>query len=57
VTAPAHRVDPFRLDGHRALITGSSGGIGFALARGQAGTNVVLNGRDVAKLQAAQQQL
>lgn len=57
MTAP--RVDPFRLDGQRALITGSSGGIGFALARalGQAGATVVLNGRDEAKLRAAQQQL
>ncbi|MDP9043318.1 MAG: glucose 1-dehydrogenase [Pseudomonadota bacterium] len=42
----------FRLDGRLALITGSSGGIGLALARGlaQAGARVVLNGRDVAKL-------
>ncbi len=59
MTAPDQRIDPFRLDGQRALITGSSGGIGFALARalGQAGANVVLNGRDEAKLKAAQQQL
>jgi gluconate 5-dehydrogenase len=59
MTAPEPRVDPFRLDGQRALITGSSGGIGFALARalGQAGASVVINGRDAGKLEAAQQQL
>lgn len=45
----------FRLDGRLALITGSSAGIGLALARGlaQAGAAVVLNGRDAGKLQAA----
>lgn len=49
---PAH---PFRLDGRLALITGSSGGIGFALARGlgQAGAALVLNGRDGGKLESA----
>jgi gluconate 5-dehydrogenase len=59
MTTPTTRPDPFRLDGQRALITGSSGGIGFALARalGQAGARTVLNGRDAAKLRAAQQQL
>jgi gluconate 5-dehydrogenase len=42
----------FDLNGKRALITGSSQGIGFALARGlaAAGAEVILNGRDVAKL-------
>jgi gluconate 5-dehydrogenase len=42
----------FNLTGRRALITGSSQGIGFALAQGlaQAGAQVVLNGRDAAKL-------
>ena len=37
----------FRLDGRLALVTGSSAGIGLALARalGQAGATVVLNGR------------
>lgn len=37
----------FRLDGQTALITGSSRGIGFALARGLAGAgaSIVLNGR------------
>ncbi len=49
----------FRLDGRLALVTGSSAGIGFALARGlgQAGARLVLNGRDAAKLQAAADQL
>jgi gluconate 5-dehydrogenase len=43
----------FRLDGRVALVTGSSAGIGLALARGlgQAGATVVLNGRDVKKLE------
>ena len=45
----------FDLTGKRALITGSSQGIGFALAEGlaAAGAQVVLNGRDTAKLAAA----
>lgn len=45
----------FDLTGRRALITGSSQGIGFALARGlaAAGAQVVLNGRDAGKLAAA----
>jgi gluconate 5-dehydrogenase len=45
----------FRLDGRLALITGSSGGIGLALARAlaQAGARVVLNGRRGDKLAAA----
>lgn len=45
----------FDLTGRRALVTGSSQGIGLALARGlaQAGAQVVLNGRDPAKLAAA----
>jgi gluconate 5-dehydrogenase len=49
----------FRLDGRLALITGSSAGIGLALARGlaQAGAAVVLNGRDAQKLQAVTAQL
>ena len=46
----------FRLDGRLALVTGSSGGIGLALARGlaQAGARVVLNGRNAAKLGQAE---
>ncbi len=45
----------FDLTGRRALITGSSQGIGFALAEGlgRAGAGVLLNGRDQAKLDAA----
>lgn len=45
----------FDLTGRRALITGSSQGIGLALARGlaRAGAKVVLNGRDLDKLEAA----
>lgn len=45
----------FDLTGRRALVTGSSQGIGLALARGlaEAGARVVLNGRDPAKLAAA----
>ncbi len=45
----------FDLTGKRALITGSSQGIGFALAKGMAaaGAGIVLNGRDTGKLDAA----
>jgi len=45
----------FDLTGKRALITGSSQGIGLALAKGMAaaGAEVVLNGRDTAKLAKA----
>lgn len=53
----AHRV--FDLTGRRALVTGSSQGIGFALAQGlaEAGAEVVLNGRDEGKLAAAAAQI
>lgn len=56
---PSNILESFRLDGRRALITGSSSGIGLALARalGQAGAALVLNGRNAAKLSAAAQQL
>ncbi len=49
----------FSLNGRRALITGSSQGIGFALAKGmvEAGAQVILNGRDTAKLEAARAQI
>ena len=45
----------FDLTGRRALVTGSSQGIGMALARGlaEAGAEVILNGRDAGKLDAA----
>ncbi len=45
----------FDLTGKRALITGSSQGIGFALAKGMAaaGAAIVLNGRDTVKLDKA----
>lgn len=45
----------FSLMGRCALVTGSSQGIGFALARGlaDAGASIVLNGRDTDKLNAA----
>lgn len=49
----------FSLKGRTALITGSSQGIGFALAKGlaEAGAKIVLNGRDADKLKAAAQEL
>lgn len=45
----------FSLEGKRALITGSSQGIGFALAHGlaAAGAEIVLNGRNATRLDAA----
>ncbi|MDH5556433.1 MAG: SDR family oxidoreductase [Alphaproteobacteria bacterium] len=49
----------FDLSGKTALITGSSQGIGFALAKGLAGAGaaVVINGRDKAKVADAAQKL
>ena len=49
----------FDLSGRIALITGSSKGIGFALAAalGSAGARVVLNARDAASLAAARDAL
>ena len=49
----------FDLTGQRALITGSSQGIGLALAQalGSAGCHLVLNGRDELKLAKAVEQL
>ena len=48
-------IDSFRLDGRLALVTGSSAGIGHAIARGlgQAGATLVLNGRDAGRLEQA----
>ena len=48
-------LESFQLQGRKALITGSSGGIGLALARAlsQAGAQVVLNGRNVGKMERA----
>jgi len=49
----------FDLTGRRALVTGSSQGIGLALARGlaEAGASMVLNGRNPGRLAAAAQKL
>jgi gluconate 5-dehydrogenase len=49
----------FRLDGRLALITGSSTGIGLALARGlaQAGAQVIINARQIERVQATVQAL
>ena len=49
----------FSLSGQTALVTGSSQGIGFALAQGlaDAGARLILNGRDRAKLDQAAEQL
>ena len=48
-------LDSFGLAGRRALVTGSSAGIGLALARGlaQAGATIILNARGRDKLEEA----
>ncbi len=48
-------IQQFDLSGRTALVTGSSQGIGLALARGlgEAGSSLVLNGRDTEKLASA----
>lgn len=48
-------MSPFDLAGHNALITGSSGGLGFAAAHALAGAgaHVWINGRDHARAEAA----
>jgi gluconate 5-dehydrogenase len=45
----------FDLSGKTALVTGAGSGLGFAMAQGlaEAGARVVLNGRNIAKLEAA----
>ncbi len=47
-------VSKFRLDGQAALVTGSTRGIGWAIARGMAesGSTVYINGRDKKVLSA-----
>ena len=49
----------FSLSGKRALITGSSKGIGYALAKGLAGAGaeIVINGRDADRLDQAAAEL
>lgn len=49
----------FSLAGQLALVTGSSQGIGLAIAEGlaEAGAHIVLNGRDASKLESAKAQL
>jgi gluconate 5-dehydrogenase len=49
----------FDLSGKTALITGSSQGIGLAIAQGlgEAGARIIINGRDVAKLNATRAKL
>ncbi len=52
-------IELFNLTGKRALITGSSQGIGYALAKGlaAAGADVILNGREETRLKAAAETL
>lgn len=49
----------FDLSGRTALVTGSSQGIGLAIAQGlgEAGARIIINGRDTKKLDAAHAQL
>ena len=51
--------DPFSLQGRVALVTGASRGLGAGMALGlaQAGAHVVLNGRNIERLQARQQEI
>ncbi|WP_251048781.1 SDR family NAD(P)-dependent oxidoreductase, partial [Microbacterium sp. ISL-103] len=47
--------NPFDLTGRRALVTGSSRGIGHAIARSllEAGAHVIVHGRDIAVVEGA----
>ena len=48
-----------KLEGKRALVTGSTAGIGFAIAQGlaQEGASVVINGRKKSRVEAAMEQI
>ena len=50
---------PFDLSGRRALVTGGGSGLGLAIARGlaEAGADVIINGRNRARLDAAAEAL
>ncbi len=52
-------LEAFKLAGRRALVTGGSRGLGLEMARalGEAGADLVLVGRDVEQLAAAQREL
>ena len=52
-------LEMFDLKGKRALVTGSSQGIGLGLGEGlgKAGAKIILNGRDKAKLEAARKDM
>lgn len=58
-TISAYLASQFSLSGKRALITGSSRGLGFAFAEAlaRAGAQVIMNGRNVEKLTAATDRL
>ena len=52
-------MNPFRIDGQRAVITGGGSGLGLGIAKVfvEAGAEVIIIGRNEEKLQKAQQQL
>src|SRR5579863_5308529 len=51
--------DRFRLEGRCALITGATSGLGreIAQALGEAGANLILNGRDAGRLEESRKEL